>query len=79
MDLLIPGAVFSILEDVVILILPIPCISKLNIGRGKKVSLVTLFSVGFVYVYLFPLLSISSLFRHGFANEMDFIEHVSQA
>ncbi|KAH6692856.1 hypothetical protein BKA61DRAFT_280099 [Leptodontidium sp. MPI-SDFR-AT-0119] len=47
-DLLIPGAVFSILEDVVILILPIPCISKLNIGRGKKVSLVTLFSVGFV-------------------------------
>ncbi|KAH9206073.1 hypothetical protein DL95DRAFT_488616, partial [Leptodontidium sp. 2 PMI_412] len=47
-DLLIPGAVFSILEDVVILILPIPSISKLNIGRGKKVSLVTLFSVGFV-------------------------------
>ncbi|KAH6711958.1 hypothetical protein BKA61DRAFT_487270, partial [Leptodontidium sp. MPI-SDFR-AT-0119] len=71
------GAVFSILEDIVILILPIPCISKLNIRRGKKVSLITLFSIKVIYIYLFPLLFISSLFRHRFANEIDFIEYVS--
>ncbi|KAH6701254.1 hypothetical protein BKA61DRAFT_495406, partial [Leptodontidium sp. MPI-SDFR-AT-0119] len=59
LDLLIPGAVFSILEDVVILILPIPCISKLNIRRGKKVSLVTLFSVR-VIAYFTSMLRLKS-------------------
>ncbi|CZT04745.1 uncharacterized protein RAG0_11097 [Rhynchosporium agropyri] len=43
-----PGAIFSIVEDLAILILPIPCLSKLNVGRGKKISLISMFSVGVI-------------------------------
>ncbi|KAL2072680.1 hypothetical protein VTL71DRAFT_12023 [Oculimacula yallundae] len=46
--LTLPGAVFSIFEDFAILLLPIPCLSKLNVGRGKKFSLIAMFSVGII-------------------------------
>ncbi|KAH6709116.1 hypothetical protein BKA61DRAFT_738186 [Leptodontidium sp. MPI-SDFR-AT-0119] len=44
--IIFPGAIFSILEDLAILLLPIPCLSKLSVGRGKKISLICMFSVG---------------------------------
>ncbi|KAH7364082.1 integral membrane protein [Rhexocercosporidium sp. MPI-PUGE-AT-0058] len=50
--IIFPGAIFSIVEDLAILLLPIPCLSKLNVGRGKKISLICMFSVGTVYVAL---------------------------
>ncbi|XMA14377.1 hypothetical protein WAI453_007168 [Rhynchosporium graminicola] len=46
--IMFPGAIFSIVEDLAILILPIPCLSKLNVGRGKKISLISMFSVGVI-------------------------------
>jgi hypothetical protein len=36
----------SILEDLVILSLPIPCIKSLNIGAGKKITATVMFSIG---------------------------------
>jgi hypothetical protein len=47
-DIIFPGAILSILEDVAILVLPVPCLSTLNVGKGKKISLIAIFSVGFV-------------------------------
>lgn len=47
-NIIFPGAILSILEDVAILVIPIPCLSKLNVGRGKKISLIAIFSVGFM-------------------------------
>lgn len=44
----VSGAIFSIVEDIAILLLPIPCLRKLNVGRGKKISLISMFSVGIV-------------------------------
>lgn len=40
------GAIFSIVEDIVILILPIPEIIKLQMSTNKKWGLVLLFSIG---------------------------------
>jgi hypothetical protein len=40
------GAGASILQHIIILLLPIPCISSLKIGRGKKFSLFVMFSLG---------------------------------
>ncbi|EPE26163.1 integral membrane protein [Glarea lozoyensis ATCC 20868] len=37
---------FSILEDLIILSLPIPCIKSLNIGAGKKITATIMFSIG---------------------------------
>lgn len=47
-DVIFPGAIFSMLEDVAILVLPIPCLAKLNVGKGKRFSLIAIFSVGFM-------------------------------
>ncbi|KAH7417417.1 hypothetical protein BKA64DRAFT_300215 [Cadophora sp. MPI-SDFR-AT-0126] len=46
--IIFPGAIFSIVEDLAILLLPIPCLSKLNVGKGKKISLISMFSVGII-------------------------------
>ncbi|KAK0119294.1 hypothetical protein ONS95_008141 [Cadophora gregata] len=46
--IIFPGAIFSIVEDLAILLLPIPCLSKLNVGKGKKISLIFMFSVGII-------------------------------
>lgn len=40
------GAASSILQHIIILILPIPCISSLQLGRGKKISLFAMFGLG---------------------------------
>jgi hypothetical protein len=40
------GAIFSIVEDFVILILPIPEIINLQMGKSKKWGLVLLFGIG---------------------------------
>jgi hypothetical protein len=42
----VSGAIFSIVEDVVILILPIPEIIKLQMSTNKKWGLVLLFGIG---------------------------------
>lgn len=47
-DIIRSGAIFSMVEDACILILPIPCLANLNVGRGKRVSLILIFSVGFM-------------------------------
>jgi hypothetical protein len=47
-DIIFPGAIFSMLEDVAILVLPIPCLASLNVGKGKRISLIFIFSVGFM-------------------------------
>lgn len=56
--IIFPGAIFSIVEDLAILLLPIPCLSKLSVGRGKKISLICMFSVGTMYdgppIHLMP-------------------------
>lgn len=49
-DIIFPGAILAIVEDLAILIIPIPCISKLKVGRGKKLSVGTMFSVGIMWV-----------------------------
>lgn len=54
--IIFPGAIFSIIEDLAILLLPIPCLSKLNVGRGKKISLFGMFSVGIMYVVFYKCL-----------------------
>lgn len=43
------GAGFSIAEDVIILLLPLPCVWKLNLGRMKRFNLVVMFSLGSLY------------------------------
>lgn len=40
----------SIFEDFLTLCLPIPCLSALNIGRGKKATAILMFSIGSLYV-----------------------------
>lgn len=40
------GAVFSIVEDIAILILPIPELLKLQLGGRKKAALLFMFSIG---------------------------------
>ncbi|RKK80746.1 hypothetical protein BFJ68_g17695 [Fusarium oxysporum] len=40
------GAITSIVEDIVILILPIPELLKLQLNRGKKIALLLMFSIG---------------------------------
>ncbi|RSL57749.1 hypothetical protein CEP54_008131 [Fusarium duplospermum] len=40
------GAITSIVEDIVILILPIPELLKLQLNRGKKIVLLLMFSIG---------------------------------
>jgi hypothetical protein len=40
------GAAASILQHIIILLLPIPCISSLQLGRGKKISLFVMFGLG---------------------------------
>jgi hypothetical protein len=40
------GAAFSIFEDLVILALLIPCVSALNMGLGKRFSLIVMFCAG---------------------------------
>jgi hypothetical protein len=40
------GAVFSIVEDLVIFILPMPLVTELNIGRGRRIILVVMFGLG---------------------------------
>jgi hypothetical protein len=40
------GAAFSIVEDIAILILPIPDLLKLQFGMKSKVSLLIMFSIG---------------------------------
>jgi len=61
--IIFPGAIFSIVEDLAILLLPIPCLSKLNVGKGKKISLISMFSVGIMYetlqIFLSTLLTIT--------------------
>jgi hypothetical protein len=42
----VSGAIFSIVEDIVILILPIPQIIKLQMSKNKKWGLVLLFGIG---------------------------------
>lgn len=43
------GAVFSILEDFVILGMPIPQLLRLQVKTGQKIALILLFSVGSLY------------------------------
>lgn len=40
------GGVFSIVEDIVIFIMPIPELWKLQLGRQKKAALLFMFSIG---------------------------------
>ena len=40
------GAGFAIFEHVVMILLPIPCIRALKIAKGKRISLLAMFSVG---------------------------------
>lgn len=49
------GAATSIAEDLYILILPIPCISSLNMGTGKKTMLCFAFAIGSLCVFLINL------------------------
>lgn len=42
------GAAFSIIEDIWILILPIPLLKSLKLARGRKLALMAMFSVGFL-------------------------------
>jgi hypothetical protein len=44
------GAGSSIFEDLVILMLPMPCVSGLKIGPAKRFSLMVMFCVGSLYV-----------------------------
>ncbi|KAI9053341.1 hypothetical protein LZ554_002301 [Drepanopeziza brunnea f. sp. 'monogermtubi'] len=45
-SLTFPIAVFSIVENISILSLPVPCLWQLNIGRGKKICLLGVFGMG---------------------------------
>ena len=40
------GAGFIILEDLFVLVIPIPCISQLNMGLGKRFIVCIAFSLG---------------------------------
>lgn len=40
------GAIFSIVEDIIIFILPMPLVFKLQLGRGRRVSLIVMFGLG---------------------------------
>jgi hypothetical protein len=40
------GAGASILQHIIILLLPIPCIKSLKLGKGKKLSLFVMFGLG---------------------------------
>jgi hypothetical protein len=53
------GAAFSIVEDLVILVLPMPCVNTLNIGLGKRFSLIVMFCVGSLYVVPYDISYIS--------------------
>ena len=55
------GAAASIFEDLYILVLPIPCISSLQMGTGKKVILCFVFAIGSLYVFLSNLNLIGGL------------------
>jgi hypothetical protein len=44
------GAAFNITDDLVILMLPMPCVYALNIGLGKRFSLIIMFCIGSLYV-----------------------------
>jgi len=46
MHIIFPGAILAVAEDVAILLLPIPCISRLRVGRGKRFSVGVMFGVG---------------------------------
>lgn len=54
-SLLKAGAVLSISEDVIILLLPIAEVRKLNMDWRKKVMVLFLFSIGIMSVFLFHL------------------------
>jgi hypothetical protein len=45
------GAGSSIFEDLVILVLPMPCVSALKIGPAKRFSMIVMFCVGSLYVF----------------------------
>jgi len=44
------GGGCSVLEHLFIILIPIPCINQLKVGKGKKISLFVMFSVGTLYV-----------------------------
>jgi hypothetical protein len=46
MALVYSGAAFAIVEDIVILVLPLPCISSLKLGWSRKVGVGLMFAVG---------------------------------
>lgn len=48
------GAVCSIVEDIVIMLMPIPELLKLKLSRRKKAALVFMFSLGSLYVHPCP-------------------------
>ena len=45
------GAGSSIFEDLVILVLPMPCVSALKIGPSRRFSLIIMFCIGSLYVF----------------------------
>jgi hypothetical protein len=47
---ILSGAIVTILEDVVIISLPIPSLLKLNLKLRKKISVILIMSVGMMYV-----------------------------
>lgn len=49
--LFIASSAFHTLSDLVILVLPIPCIWSLQLPRKKKISLSIMFSAGIMYVF----------------------------
>jgi len=66
-SLSVSGAVCSIVDDLVILILPIPEIMKLKMSKNKKWGLVLMFSIGSLSVslsLLTPILLIPSQRMH---------------
>lgn len=58
------GAAASISQHIIILLLPIPCISSLQIGRGKKISLFVLFGLG-IFALLTSLIRIKYIVGFG--------------
>ena len=51
------NAAFNILSDLVIIALPVPVISKLQLPLRSKIALCGLFAVGILYVPIHPFIS----------------------
>lgn len=54
----IANAASTILTDLAILVLPLPSVWKLQLRRAEKVAITLAFSLGFLYVFLWPRLLI---------------------